>query len=73
MPLWKRLWLLFTAIWVVVAALNVVTILAFAEGAEREKAWMPVAFGLLVPAAAYALAWLWDRWRSRRRGQRGGD
>jgi hypothetical protein len=65
MALWKRLWLLFTVIWVLIAALNVVTILAFGEGAEREKAWLPVTFGVLVPAAAYALAWLWERWRSR--------
>jgi len=30
MALWRKLWLLFTVIWVVVAALNVFTILAFA-------------------------------------------
>ena len=64
MPLWKRLWLLFTVIWVVVAALNVATILAFSE--EPGKALMPIALGIAVPAAAYVLAWLWQRWRSRR-------
>ena len=63
MPLWKRLWLLFTVIWVVVAALNVATILVFSE--EPEKALMPVVLGVAVPALAYALAWLWHRWRSR--------
>jgi hypothetical protein len=59
------MWLLFTAIWVVVAALNVVTILAFSDGAEREKAWVPVAAAILVPASVYFLAWLWTRWRGR--------
>jgi hypothetical protein len=48
-------------IWVVVAALNAFTILAFAEGAEREKAIYPVAFGVLVPALLYALLWGWQR------------
>jgi hypothetical protein len=67
MPLWKKLWLLFAVIWVVVAALNAITIVAFSEGAEAQKAWRPVALGLAVPALAYALAWLWDRWRTRRR------
>ena len=64
MPLWKRLWLLFTVIWVVVAALNVATILAFSE--EPEKAWRPIVLALAVPAAAYLLAWLWFRWRTKR-------
>ncbi len=66
MALWKKMWLLFTAIWVTVAALNVVTILAFADEVERSKALTPLAFGVLVPAAAYILAWGWNRWRSRR-------
>lgn len=64
MALWKRLWLLFTVIWAVVAALNVFTILVFAEGAEREKALTPLFFGFAVPAALYALGWLWERWRN---------
>jgi hypothetical protein len=61
MALWQRLWLLFSVIWVVVAALNAFTILAFAEGAEREKAIYPVAFGVLVPALLYALLWGWQK------------
>ena len=53
MPLWKKLWLLFTVIWVVVAGLNVATILAFAEeGPERQKALIPLALA----AAAFAIA-----------------
>ena len=65
MPLWKKIWLLFAVIWVVVATLNVVTILAFAEEEERAKAWLPAFYGLAVPAGAYLLAWLWARWRAR--------
>jgi hypothetical protein len=66
MAFWKKLWLLFTVIWVVVALLNVVTIVAFAEGAEREKALMPLFFALAVPALLYLLGWLWARWKARR-------
>ena len=31
MKLWKKLWLLFTVIWVIVAGLNVASILAFGD------------------------------------------
>ena len=64
MPLWKKLWLLFAVIWVIVAGLNVATILAFSEeGIERQKAFLPAAFGLAVPAVIYLLLWAWVRWR----------
>jgi hypothetical protein len=66
MALWKKLWLLFSVIWVVVAALNVFTILAFAEGAEREKFLRPLLFAFAVPAALYLLGWLWERFRRSR-------
>ena len=65
MMLWQRLWLLFTVIWVVVAALNAFTIIAFGEGVEREKAVYPVVFGILVPAVAYGIAWTWFRLRKK--------
>jgi len=66
MALWKRLWLLFTVIWVVVAGLNVVTIVAFSEGEnDWQKALFPLAFAVLVPAALYGACWLWMRWRRR--------
>jgi hypothetical protein len=61
MALWQRMWVLFSVIWVVVAALNAFTIIAFAEGAEREKAIYPVVFAFIVPAALYALLWGWQR------------
>ena len=70
MPLWKKLWLLFAVIWLVVPALNAGTILAFSE--QPEKAVRPIVLGLGVPALAYLLAWLWDR-RRRRGGHQGDD
>lgn len=60
--LWQKLWLLFAVIWVVVAAIQAATILAFAG--DPEKVWRPILLGFAVPAAAYPLAWLWNRWRS---------
>ena len=65
MKLWQKLWLLFTVIWVAVAALNIVTILVFGEEVAPEKALWPLFLAFAVPAAAYALGWVWDRWRSR--------
>ena len=58
---WKKLWLLFTVIWVVVSGLNAVTILAFSE--EHEKAWRPILLAVSVPAVLYVigLAWQWLR------------
>ena len=61
MKLWQKLWLLFTVIWVIVAALNVASILAFGDEVEPQKALWPAFFGVLVPAAAYGLGWLWER------------
>ncbi len=66
MALWKKLWLLFTVIWVVVAGLQVVSILAFAEEVERDKALMPLLLAVAVPVAAYFLGWLWERWKARK-------
>ncbi len=65
MALWKKLWLLFTVTWVVVAGLNVVTILAFGEEIDRQKALTPLFFLFAVPAAVYVLGWLWELWRKR--------
>jgi len=60
MPLWKKLWLLFAVIWVIVAGLNVATIVAFSE---PEKAVLPAVLALAVPAVIYLLLWAWVRWR----------
>jgi len=71
--LWQKLWLLFTVIWVVVSALNAVTIYAFAEGLERDKVWRPVILGIAVPVLVYLLAWLWVFLRNRVRPAQPGD
>jgi hypothetical protein len=63
MALWKKLWLLFTVMWVVVAGLNAVTILAFGEEVAPEKALVPLFFGIAVPAVLFGLGLLWERWR----------
>jgi len=70
MKLWQKLWLLFTLIWLVVAALNVGTIIAFSEGElERQKALLPLVLAFAVPAALYLTGWLWQLFR-RHRGER---
>ena len=65
MKLWQRLWLLFTVIWVVVAGLNILAILAFGgDEAPPEKALQPLVLAIVVPAVLYGMAWAWNRWRS---------
>jgi hypothetical protein len=63
MLLWKKLWLLFTVIWLIVSALNAGTILAFGE--EPGKALQPILYGIAVPALLYLLLWGWVRLRRR--------
>ena len=59
---WQKLWLLFSVIWVVVAAIQVGTILAFSPD-EPEKVLRPILLAIAVPAVTYAIAWLWFKWR----------
>ena len=59
--LWKKLWLLFTVIWVVVAGLNAGTILAFSD--EPEKAARPIVIGIVVPIVLFGALWVWQRLR----------
>jgi hypothetical protein len=61
--LWKRFWLLFSVMWVVVAGLHVATILAFSDEVEHGRAWTSAAFGVLVPAGLYLLGWIWEKLR----------
>jgi hypothetical protein len=49
-------------IWGVVAAIQVAVILAFSPD-EHQKALQPLALGVLVPAALYALGWVVERLR----------
>ena len=62
-PLWRKLWLLFTVLWLVVSGLNAATILAFSE--EHDKAVKPIVVGVAVPAALYLVLWIWQRLRRR--------
>jgi hypothetical protein len=53
-------------IWLVVSALNVFTILAFAEGEiDREKFWRPLLLGIIVPAALYGVGLAWEAIRKK--------
>jgi hypothetical protein len=60
--IWKRFWLLFTVIWLVVSGLNVATILAFSPD-ESEKAVRPLVIGIVVPAVLFGVLWVWQRLR----------
>ena len=64
--LWKKFWLLFTVIWVTVAALNVASILAFSDEVEQGKAAQPALYGVAVPAALYLVLWAWSRFKNRK-------
>ncbi len=66
MAFWKKLWLLFTVIWVVVASLNIMTILVFSEEIEHSKVFLPALAALLVPAAAYAFGLAWEALRKKK-------
>jgi hypothetical protein len=68
MPLWKKLWLLFAVIWVVVAGLNVLTILAFSDEAEHGKAVLPAIYGVAVPAVLYLVLWVWRFFKDKKTG-----
>ena len=61
--MWRKWWLLFSVIWFVVAALQVGLILGTSD--EPEKALQPFILAIAVPAALYALGWLWERIRKR--------
>ena len=61
---WRKWWLLFAAIWVVVAAMQVALILATSE--EPQKALQPALFGVGVPAALYLIGWIWERLRKKK-------
>lgn len=60
--MWKKLWLLFTVIWVVVLLLQIGTILAVGEE-PPEKAVRPLILAVIVPAVLYLLLWGWARLR----------
>jgi hypothetical protein len=59
--MWRKWWLLFSVIWIVVAAIQVAVILGTSE--ETDKALQPFLLGIAVPAALYALGWVVERLR----------
>jgi predicted permease len=65
MALWKRLWILFSVIWIVVLALQVGTILAVGEE-PPEKALRPIVLAFVVPAVLFLVLWAWNRFRGDR-------
>ena len=58
---WQKWWLLFAVIWLVVAVLQVVLILATSE--EPDRALQPLLLRVGVPAVLYALLWVVMRLR----------
>ena len=58
---WRRWWLLFTVIWVVVAGIQVVLILLTSE--EQNRALQPAILAVAVPAALYVLGLVVERLR----------
>jgi len=67
MPVWKRFWILFSAIWLLIALMNVATVFAFGEKVDVAKLQQQLAVVVLVPAALYAIGMLRDRLRKRGR------
>lgn len=63
--LWQRIWILFAVIWVVVAGLNIATILAFSEESEWSKAVGPGLLAVGVPALLYLVGLGWQAWKRR--------
>jgi cytochrome bd-type quinol oxidase subunit 1 len=59
--LWKKFWLLFSVMWIVVAGLHVATILAFSDEVEHGRAAWSAMFAVLVPAVAYLIGWIWEK------------
>ena len=66
LALWKRFWLLFTAIWVAVSLLHALTLFTLAEKVPKDRLAMILLATVLVPGALYAMGWLWARLRSNR-------
>jgi len=57
--LWKKFWLLFTAIWVVVSLLHVLTLVTLADEVPGERLANLLLATVLVPGVLYAVGWLW--------------
>ena len=66
MALWKKIWLLFTVLWLVVAGLNIMTILVFSDESQHGKALYPATLAIGVPLVLYGVGWLWERIHKKR-------
>lgn len=64
--LWRKFWLLFSVMWLLVAALHAGTILATADEVEHGRAWLSATFGVVVPAGLYLVGWIWERFLQKR-------
>jgi len=63
---WRKMWLLFTVIWVVVTGLNAFTIIAFSDE-QQAKAVQPLVLLVVVPILLYTAGLLWQWIKDRRR------
>lgn len=63
LPLWQRFWLLFSALWIVVATLNVVTLLAFEEKVPEERLETLLLVAVLVPTVLFGIGRVWQAFR----------
>ena len=68
MPIWKRLWLLFAVIWVVVGLLKIVTLAAYG-GPGAGQLVQPALLTIAVPLLVYLPLWGWAALRARRKGE----
>ncbi len=66
-PLWKRFWLLFTAIWVAVSLLHALTLATLADQVPGDRLAMILLGTVLVPAALYGFGRVWEWVDGRRR------
>jgi len=63
MPLWKRFWLLFSAIWVVVSLLHALTLVTLGEDVPQDRLANLLLAAILVPAVIYGIGWAWEAFR----------
>jgi len=60
MALWKRFWLLFSAIWVVVSLLHALTLVTLGDNESQDRLASLLLATVLVPAVFYGIGWVWE-------------
>lgn len=68
-PLWKRFWLLFTAIWVAVSLLHALTLATLSDEVPGDRLATLLLAMVLVPAALYGFGRAWEWVDGKRRGR----